>query len=79
MLLGGLGVHRFYLGQWWGIVYLVFFWTYIPALIAIVEAIQFFTMSEAEFDAKHCRGDSIVNSDKRPGTTTAVDDAEGFR
>ena len=30
IFLGGLGIHKFYLGRWgWGIVYLLFFWTYI--------------------------------------------------
>ncbi len=24
---GMFGAHRFYLGQWWGIFYLLFFWT----------------------------------------------------
>lgn len=37
-LLGGFGAHRFYLGKTAsGIVYLVFCWTGIPALVALVE------------------------------------------
>ncbi len=40
LLLGGFGIHRMYLGDWLlGIVYLLFCWTYIPAIIALVEAI----------------------------------------
>jgi TM2 domain-containing membrane protein YozV len=39
LFLGGLGIHKFYLGQnSQGILYLLFFWTYIPALIAFFEA-----------------------------------------
>lgn len=40
LLLGGLGIHRFYLGDvLLGIVYLLFCWTFIPSIIALVEAI----------------------------------------
>ena len=39
LFLGILGIHRFYLGQWWGIFYLLFFWTLIPGIIALVEGI----------------------------------------
>ena len=36
--LGGFGAHRFYLRQYGlGVLYLVFFWTGIPALIALIE------------------------------------------
>ena len=53
LFLGGLGVHRFYLGQiGLGVIYLVFFWTFIPAIVALVDAIILFTMSDAKFDAK---------------------------
>ena len=38
LFLGGLGAHKFYLGQTGaGIVYLLFCWTSIPALIALIE------------------------------------------
>ena len=50
LFLGGLGIHRFYLGRpLSGIFYLVFFWTLIPTLIAIVEALRLGLMSEADF------------------------------
>ena len=39
LFLGGLGIHKFYLGQTaWGILYLLFAWTYIPAIIGFLEA-----------------------------------------
>lgn len=39
LFLGGLGIHKFYLGQsGWGVLYLLFFWTFIPSIIALVEA-----------------------------------------
>ena len=36
-LLGGLGVHRFYLKDMVGIAYVVFCWTFIPAIVGLVE------------------------------------------
>ena len=52
--LGGLGGHKFYLNQvGMGIVYLIFFWTFIPAIIAFVEFILFLTMSDEEFNRKY--------------------------
>jgi TM2 domain-containing membrane protein YozV len=57
LLLGGIGAHKFYLdrpGQ--GILYLLFFWTFIPAFIAFIEAIVLFTMSDASFDATYNAG-----------------------
>lgn len=54
LFLGGLGVHHFYLGQTGlGILYLLFFWTFIPAMVAFVEALVFFFSSDASFDAKY--------------------------
>lgn len=40
LFLGGLGVHRMYLGDWLlGVIYLVFFWTGVPMVIAFIEAV----------------------------------------
>lgn len=53
LFLGGIGIHKFYLGQvGWGIAYLIFCWTFIPAMIAFVEAILLFVMSEEKFNQK---------------------------
>ncbi len=53
LLLGGIGGHKFYLGQTgWGIVYLIFCWTFIPALVAFIEVIMLLTMSKETFDLK---------------------------
>lgn len=54
LLLGGIGGHKFYLGQTGaGIVYLLFCWTLIPGLIAFIEGIQLLTMNQATFDMRH--------------------------
>ena len=52
--LGGLGVHKFYLGKVGiGIVYLLFCWTFIPSIIAFVEFIIFLTMTDEAFAQKY--------------------------
>jgi hypothetical protein len=54
LLLGGLGVHKFYLGRiGWGVVYLVFCWTFIPSLLGLIEGIIYAFMSDADFHAKY--------------------------
>lgn len=54
LLLGGVGAHKFYLGQTGsGIVYLLFCWTLIPGIIALIEGISFLTMNQAIFDMRY--------------------------
>lgn len=54
--LGGLGVHRFYLGQTLlGFLYLIFCWTFIPLCIAIIDFLAFIFMSQNKFDLKYNR------------------------
>jgi TM2 domain-containing membrane protein YozV len=57
LFVGGLGIHRFYLGQTvLGIIYLLFFWTMIPAIVALIDAIVWLVMSEEKFNAKYNEG-----------------------
>jgi TM2 domain-containing membrane protein YozV len=52
--LGGLGIHRFYLGQTTiGIVYLIFSWTFIPVIISLVDFFVFLFMTDSKFDTKY--------------------------
>ncbi len=52
--LGGLGFHKFYLGRTgWGILYLIFFWTLIPAFVAFIESILYLLMDENTFHKKY--------------------------
>jgi len=61
LLLGGLGVHRFYLGTWGlGLVYLVVLvlgqlidMPYLAAFLGICESIRFFIMKQPNFDATY--------------------------
>ena len=54
LFVGGIGAHKFYLGSiGLGILYLLFFWTGIPLIIALIEGIVYLRMSEDEFRAKY--------------------------
>lgn len=54
LFLGGLGIHHFYLGNnKRGLLYLLFFWTLIPAIIAFFEAIIWLMKSDEEFARKY--------------------------
>jgi TM2 domain-containing membrane protein YozV len=54
IFLGGLGIHKFYLGKvGQGILYLVFCWTVIPSIIGLIEGIIYLVQSDAEFAAKY--------------------------
>ncbi|MDQ0428406.1 TM2 domain-containing membrane protein YozV [Planomicrobium stackebrandtii] len=57
ILLGTFGVHKFYFGKWiQGILYLIFFWTYIPALLGIIEGIRYLVLSDDDFAQKYDKG-----------------------
>lgn len=50
VLLGGIGVHKFYLGKGLqGVLYLVFCWTFIPAVLGLIEGLNYLLMSEKTF------------------------------
>jgi len=54
MLLGGLGLHKFYLNSpGWGVIYLFFCWTFIPAIIGFLEGLGYLFMSEQAFQQKY--------------------------
>jgi TM2 domain-containing membrane protein YozV len=54
LFLGGIGIHKFYLGRvGWGIVYILFCWTFIPAIVALIEGIIYLTMSDEAFAQKY--------------------------
>jgi TM2 domain-containing membrane protein YozV len=50
LLLGGLGAHKFYLGKFnQGITYLLFCWTFIPAIVSLVEGIAYLFQDDRTF------------------------------
>jgi TM2 domain-containing membrane protein YozV len=52
--LGGLGVHRFYLGQpILGIVYLLLSWTFIPVFVGLIDFIVLLSYSDQKFNSKY--------------------------
>lgn len=56
LLVGTFGVHRFYLGQWWGIFYILFCWTLIPWIASFIEGIVFLCTDDATWEEKYGRG-----------------------
>ena len=57
IFLGGLGVHKFYLGKGaQGILYLIFCWTFVPAIIALIEGLNYLLMSEETFHRRYGAG-----------------------
>ncbi|MGD2100697.1 MAG: TM2 domain-containing protein [Acidimicrobiia bacterium] len=54
ILLGGIGAHKFYLGDiGLGILYLLFVWTGIPSIVGLIEGIIYLTMTDEAFAAKY--------------------------
>jgi RsiW-degrading membrane proteinase PrsW (M82 family)/TM2 domain-containing membrane protein YozV len=54
LFLGSFGAHRFYLHRWGsGVLYLLFFWTGIPTVLGVIEAIRLALMSEQTFAKKY--------------------------
>lgn len=50
LLLGGLGAHKFYLGKIGaGVAYLLFCWTFVPAVVALVEGIIYLVQDDTAF------------------------------
>jgi TM2 domain-containing membrane protein YozV len=60
--LGGIGAHKFYTGKnWQGFFYILFCWTGIPGLIALIEFIIYaFTSSEKLQEKYSCSGGGVV-------------------
>lgn len=54
ILLGGVGIHKFYLKEpAWGIMYILFCWTFIPTAIGFIEGVVYLCMSDEKFDDRY--------------------------
>jgi len=59
IILGGFGVHRFYLGEpLIGVIYLAFSWAVVPSVLALFEGSQLLRMTDDAFNAKYNRVES---------------------
>jgi len=57
IFLGGIGAHKFYLerpGE--GLFYLLFCWTFIPQLVALIDCVAYAAMSESKFQKVYGAG-----------------------
>lgn len=53
ILLGGWGIHKFYMGKiGMGILYLCLCWTGIPSLVGLIEGIIYLVESDEAFQAR---------------------------
>jgi len=54
LVLGGLGAHKFYYGSWgWGVIYICFCVTFVPAGLAFLEGIMLLFMARNTYDERY--------------------------
>jgi TM2 domain-containing membrane protein YozV len=57
VLLGGLGIHKFYLDRpGWGIIYMLLCWTFIPVILGFIEGIFYLSLSDESFQERYRQG-----------------------
>ncbi|MFQ2102766.1 TM2 domain-containing protein, partial [Aeromonas sanarellii] len=51
---GGLGLHKFYAGNWgWGLIYLAGCITWIPVFLSLIEFIRVLCLTQEDFDKRY--------------------------
>ena len=51
---GGIGLHKFYTGNWgWGLLYLVLCTTGIPLALSVIEFVRVLCLTPEEFDRRY--------------------------
>lgn len=70
LILGSLGIHRFYLGQTkLGILYIILLFTGVSAILGLIDAVIFLTMNQDDFDDKYnTKGASYERTARRRKT-----------
>jgi TM2 domain-containing membrane protein YozV len=54
IILGTIGAHKFYLGRiGWGVIYLLFCWSFVPTVLGIIEGVVYLGMTDQDFQAKY--------------------------
>lgn len=54
ILLGAVGIHRFYLEEHGrGMLYLLFCWTLVPLVLGVVDGLRLLNLPQAEFDRRY--------------------------
>ncbi|UQY80426.1 TM2 domain-containing protein [Candidatus Hepatincola sp. Av] len=54
LFLGGIGIHKFYLGSnLLGLLYLIFCWTFIPFILAFIDFFILIFTSDENFNKKY--------------------------
>lgn len=56
---GTWGLHRFYMGKWDGVLYIIFSMTFIPQIVGFIEGIYYLTITDEKFQSK-CNYDSAI-------------------
>jgi len=51
---GGIGIHKFYLGETMGgLIYLFFCWTFIPLVLSLFDFLSVLLMSDEKFNIRY--------------------------
>lgn len=54
IVLGPFGVHKYLMGRRWiWLIYAIFSWTFVPAIVGIIEGILYLSCSEEKFEQKY--------------------------
>lgn len=53
LFIGGLGIHKFYMNKpLWGLIYILFCWTFIPSIVAFIEGLIYLFESDEKFQSR---------------------------
>ncbi|MGI8420308.1 MAG: TM2 domain-containing protein [Candidatus Levyibacteriota bacterium] len=56
IVFGSIGIHKFYMNRpGWGVIYILFSWSFIPGIAGFIEGIYYLCMSDQSFRLKYSR------------------------